>query len=160
MVWVLHRVLAEHRHWRYAARAERWRLAGLSLRLVRLALLSAPSPSEAGAGAGEAPAAEGGSAVAAAVAAVLRYDVGMSACLLAALPNHADQLAVGAGGGSRASATMLFTQGRVWRQAVLMFVGLEARGVVVSLCGMWHGPTKPGRRLPAAPCRPAAAHRH
>lgn len=96
VVWVLHRVLAEHRHWRYAARAERWRLAGLSLRLVRLALLSAPSPSEAPAGAGEAAEAEGGSVVAAAVAAVLQYDVGMSACLLAALPNHADQLAVGA----------------------------------------------------------------
>ncbi|PRW56624.1 Nucleoporin NUP188 like isoform B [Chlorella sorokiniana] len=89
VVWVLLRLLPEHRHWRYALRAERWRLAGLCLRLVRLALLSAPSPEAEGS---EAAAAEGGSAIAAAVAAVLRYDVGMSACLLVALPHHAEQL--------------------------------------------------------------------
>ncbi len=94
VVWVLLRVLPEHRHWRYALRAERWRLAGLCLRLVRLALLSAPSPEAEGS---ETAAAEGGSAIAAAVAAVLQYDVGMSACLLAALPYHAEQLEVGGG---------------------------------------------------------------
>ena len=102
MVWVLLRLLPDHRHWRYALRADRWRLAGLCLRLVRLALLSAPSPE---ADASEAAAAEGGSAIAAAVAAVLRYDVGMSACLLAALPHHADQLEVGAGLGGAAAVT-------------------------------------------------------
>lgn len=107
VVWVLLRLLPEHRHWRYALRAERWRLAGLCLRLVRLALLSAPSPE---AEASEAAASEGGSAIAAAVAAVLRYDVGMSACLLVALPHHAEQLEVGGVGreqsGSEKRCTM------------------------------------------------------
>lgn len=94
VVWVLHRVLAEHRQWRYALRSERWRLAGLALRLVRLALLSAPSPESLGGAWEAASAAEGGSAVAAAVAAILRYDVGMGSCLLTALPPHAEQLEV------------------------------------------------------------------
>lgn len=93
MGWVLHRVLAEHRHWRYVLRAERWRVAGLSLRLVRLALLSVPT-GETQAGGSDDAAAEGGSAIAAAAAAVLRYDVGMASCLFAALPHHAEQLEV------------------------------------------------------------------
>lgn len=90
--WVLYRVLAEHRQWRYAQRSERWRLAGAGLRLVRLALLSAPGP------AGEAAGEEGCAAIAAAVAAVLRYDVNMTACLLSALPLHAEQLEASGGG--------------------------------------------------------------
>ncbi|PSC72509.1 exostosin-like glycosyltransferase isoform B [Micractinium conductrix] len=94
VVWVLYRLLAEHRNLRYVQRAERWRLAGMGLRLVRLALLSAPSPVAASTGdpAAALAAPEGGSAIAAAVAEVLRYDVGMTACLLCALPYHAEQL--------------------------------------------------------------------
>ena len=94
VVWVLHRVLAEHHQWRYSLRTERWRVAGLALRLVRLALLSAPTPGGADAVGGEQQAAEGGSAIAAAVAAVLRYEVGIAACLLTALPHHAEELEV------------------------------------------------------------------
>lgn len=90
--WVLYRVLAEHWQWRYALRAERWRLAGSGLRLVRLALLSAPSPGGQASAEQGAATMEGGSAIAAAVAAVLRYDVGMTACLLSALPLQAEQL--------------------------------------------------------------------
>jgi hypothetical protein len=100
VVWALHRLLAEHRSWRYALRADRWRLARAALRLVRLALLSAPSATAPAAAAsaglqgadGEPGAEEGGSAIAAAAAAVLRYDVGMTACLLCALPHHAEVL--------------------------------------------------------------------
>jgi hypothetical protein len=94
VVWVLHRVLAEHHQWRYSLRTERWRVAGLALRLVRLALLSAPTPEGADAAGGQQQAAKGASAIAAAVAAVLRYEVGMAACLLTALPHHAEQLEV------------------------------------------------------------------
>ncbi|KAL4443613.1 hypothetical protein ABPG75_011350 [Micractinium tetrahymenae] len=92
VAWVLYRVMAEHRHWRYALRSERWRLAGAGLRLVRLALLSAPSPAGDAAAEHGVLAEEGGSAIAATVAAVLRYDIGMTACLLSALPLHAEQL--------------------------------------------------------------------
>ena len=101
-MWVLYRLLAEHRNLRYVQRAERWRLAGMGLRLVRLALLSAPSPVAASTGdpAAALAAPEGGSAIAAAVAEVLRYDVGMTACLLCALPYHAEQLEVRRWGGA------------------------------------------------------------
>lgn len=99
VTWVLHRVLPEHRHWRYALRAERWRLAGLALRLVRLSLLSASNPEAPPEGNSATMAEAGASSIAAAVAAVLRYDVGMSACLLPALPHHAEQLEVRAGPG-------------------------------------------------------------
>lgn len=94
VVWVLHRVLAEHHLWRYSLRTERWRIASLALRLVRLALLSAPTLGGADTVGGEQQAAEGGSAIAAAVAAVLQYEVGTAACLLTALPPHAEQLEV------------------------------------------------------------------
>jgi hypothetical protein len=100
VLWALHRVLAEHRAWRFTRRAERWRLAGRGLRLVRLALLSAPSSPGAGVGMDERDGeqgAEGMAVIADAVAGVLRFDVGMAGCLFAALPYHAEQLEVGPG---------------------------------------------------------------
>ncbi len=42
--FVLRRVLGEQHSWRYAARAERWRLACTALRLVRYALLAEGAP--------------------------------------------------------------------------------------------------------------------
>ena len=100
MSWVLYRVLAEHHRWRYCLRADRWRLASSALRLVRLALLAAPTPPPAGSAAAAAASAAGASegedssTIAAAVVAVLQYDVGMASCLLTALPYHADLLEV------------------------------------------------------------------
>ncbi|KAI3428139.1 hypothetical protein D9Q98_006522 [Chlorella vulgaris] len=99
VVWVLHRVVAEHHTWRYCLRAERWRLAGLCLRLVRYSLQSAPTspsigpqPGQGGQAQGSVQATNGGSAIEAAVAGVLQYDAAMAACLLTALPYHAEQL--------------------------------------------------------------------
>lgn len=91
--FVMHRVLAEHHHWRYARRTERWRLAATALRVVRNALLAAPSPAHDG-GLDGRDGSGGGGAIAAAAAAVLRLDVGMSACLFTALPPHASVLEV------------------------------------------------------------------
>ena len=92
--FILHRILAEHRSWRYARRAERWRLAATALRVVRHALLAAPSL-PGGAHGGQGPGGyPGGGGVAAAAASVLRLEVGMASCLLTALPPHASVLEV------------------------------------------------------------------
>lgn len=78
VTFVLRRLLPEHHRWRYASRAERWRVAGAALRMLRHAL-QAPT-------------------VQPAVEDVLRYDVGVAATLLPALPPNARQLEVGNSG--------------------------------------------------------------
>jgi hypothetical protein len=88
---VVQRVMPALPQWRFAARAQRWRLTSACLNVVRHALLAAPcQPAAAGGGdltPGEGP-------LAAAVSTVLRLDAGAAACLFPLLPPDAATLEV------------------------------------------------------------------
>jgi nuclear pore complex protein Nup188 len=80
--YVLFNILGQHKRWRYAVKADRWKLACTALRVVRQALLST-------------------NALSLALTATLQYDAGVATCLFPALPPDAftlEKAALGAGG--------------------------------------------------------------